>query len=181
MSYNGIGLQTARGSGTSGYVQRNVTSGKDGQGNGNDKLGHHQSRKLEKQLADQQQRREKSVVEKQLAKTPILDHDAKRKIEVKCMELRDRLEDESEDEEVIEEQVKKLRARLNMEEGAEVKTGDSKAEDKTTDSKAQDLAEGQTKNAKDDTPQSDRKRLKSDTSLSKPYNYVPRYSGSRTE
>ena len=45
----------------------------------------------------------------------ILEHDRKRKIEVKVMELRDQLEDEELDEEEIDDRCDKLRAELESE------------------------------------------------------------------
>lgn len=72
--YNGIGLTTPRGSGTNGHVQRNwaiVRKTKD---------------KVEYRADDKHD---------QLSKQPnkeILDHARKRKIEVKCAELADVLE-----------------------------------------------------------------------------------------
>lgn len=73
--YNGIGLQTPRGSGTNGHVQRNwaiVRKTKD-------KVDY------------------KSDEKDQLNKQPnkeILDHVRKRKVEVKCAELTDILEEQ---------------------------------------------------------------------------------------
>lgn len=191
MSYNGIGLQTARGSGTSGYVQRNIAGGKDGQANKDEKLGHHKSRKLQQQLEQQKQRYEKSQAVKKLAKTELLDHDAKRRIEIKCMELRDKLEDESEDEDVIEEEVRKLRAHLT--DGAEntetkvdsqtkvssgkvevdsekAKENPEKAKKDSKKTKEKDL---EIENMKEETPS---KRSKKSVASSNTYSYVPRYS-----
>lgn len=75
--YNGIGLQTPRGSGTNGHVQRNwaiVRKNKD-------KVTY----KTEDAKLDQ--------LNKQPNKE-ILDHVRKRKVEVKCAELADILEDQ---------------------------------------------------------------------------------------
>lgn len=76
--YNGIGLQTPRGSGTNGHVQRNwavVRKTKD-------KVGYRTEEEIAKLDAstNKQPNRE------------ILDHERKRKIEVKCAELEDELE-----------------------------------------------------------------------------------------
>lgn len=104
MSYNGIGLQTPRGSGTSGYVQTNLTKGK------NEGL----RRKRERE-AHEEQVREAKTKQKQIRKgagTEIVAHDRKRWIEVKCMELRDKLEDQDIDDEVVEKRVAALRDRL---------------------------------------------------------------------
>lgn len=76
--YNGIGLTTARGSGTNGFVQRNWAT----------------VRKTKDQV---NYRTEEEIAKLDLAtnKQPnkeILDHERKRKIEVKCAELEETLE-----------------------------------------------------------------------------------------
>jgi len=76
MSSN-VGLTTPRGSGTSGYVQRN--------------LAHLRPRDQAKPYStdlDSLKRRQRQ------ADKEILEHDRKREVEVKVFELRDRLEDE---------------------------------------------------------------------------------------
>lgn len=76
--YNGIGLQTARGSGTNGHVQRNFAFVRPGKKDN--------SYKSEQDIAQ---------LDKALNKAPnqaILDHERKRKIEVKCAEFEDILE-----------------------------------------------------------------------------------------
>ncbi|KXN66276.1 cwf21-domain-containing protein [Conidiobolus coronatus NRRL 28638] len=94
--YNGIGLQTARGSGTNGYIQRNKSQLK--------------SRR------DPFKESEKRIDEKtSLQKQPdqeILLHERKRKIEIKCMELRLQLEDDGLDEDEIDEKVDVYREEL---------------------------------------------------------------------
>lgn len=77
--YNGIGLSTARGSGTNGHVTKNwafVRPGKKDQVN----------YKTEEEIAklDAQANRQPNQ--------QILDHEKKRKLEVKCAELEDILE-----------------------------------------------------------------------------------------
>lgn len=77
--YNGIGLQTARGSGTNGHVQRNFAAVRPGKREAN-------SYKTEEDLAK---------LDRQINKAPnqeILDHERKRKIEVKCAEYEENLE-----------------------------------------------------------------------------------------
>ena len=79
--YNGIGLNTPRGSGTSGYIQKNLSTVK------------RPKRKHEKD----DQERDIQRLEASLARPPnkdILDHRRKREIEVKCLEKREKLEDE---------------------------------------------------------------------------------------
>ena len=78
--YNGIGLQTARGSGTSGYVQKNLST-------------------LNKSKQKHEYRTEEDIarMEAALNRPPnqdILEHQKKRRIEAKVYEERVRLEDE---------------------------------------------------------------------------------------
>ncbi|KAI9802024.1 MAG: RNA-splicing factor [Sarcosagium campestre] len=94
MSSN-VGLSTPRGSGTSGYVQRN--------------LSHLRPRDATapypKDLDSIKHRQRQPDKD-------ILEHDRKREVEVKVFELRDRLEDEEVDEEEIEVQTEALRRKL---------------------------------------------------------------------
>lgn len=74
--YNGIGLQTPRGSGTNGHVQRNwaiVRKTKD-------KVNYQNDEKVDQ--PNKQPNKE------------ILDHVRKRNIELKCTELSDKLEEQ---------------------------------------------------------------------------------------
>lgn len=94
MSSN-VGLTTPRGSGTSGYVQRNLSHLKPRDNfapypKDYDLLKHRQ-RKPDKD---------------------ILDHDRLREVEVKVFDLRDKLEDEGVDEEEIDLQTSALRQKL---------------------------------------------------------------------
>ena len=70
--YNGIGLTTPRGSGTNGYVQRNLSALRF--------TKNHQSyEEVDKQA---------EVFEQRLGKAPnrgLIEHEKKRKIEIKCM------------------------------------------------------------------------------------------------
>ena len=73
--YNGIGLDTARGSGTNGYVQRNLSF-----------IRHH------KDKIDYKSEEELKKLDAQLNKKPnqeILDHERKRKVELKCIEMQE--------------------------------------------------------------------------------------------
>lgn len=97
MSSN-VGLSTPRGSGTSGYVQRNLSHIRPRDPNTSsyhpkdyDKFEKHKQRQPDKE---------------------ILDHDRKRNVEVKCLELRDKLEDDGMEEDEIEERVSALRNAL---------------------------------------------------------------------
>ena len=78
MSYNGIGLQTPRGSGTNGYVQRSFA---------------HIRRKPQTPYSrDSDQDKPQTKTRK--ANPEILEHDRKREIEIRCLELQDKLEEE---------------------------------------------------------------------------------------
>ncbi|KAL8822426.1 MAG: hypothetical protein Q9170_008394, partial [Blastenia crenularia] len=86
MSSN-VGLSTPRGSGTSGYVQRNLSLLRPRDNTFNSPL--QQDYRPPRQRKPDQN---------------ILDHDRRRDIEVKVLELRDRLEDEAKlDDEEIDE------------------------------------------------------------------------------
>lgn len=93
MSSN-VGLSTPRGSGTSGYVQRNMSF-------------------LRPRDAPSPRDRDNLDARKYQQRAPdaeILLHDRKRAVEVKCLELQDKLEEAGEvDEEEIEKRVQKLR------------------------------------------------------------------------
>ena len=78
--YNNIGLQTARGSGTNGYVQRNLSLLRSRK----EKVDYHTKEDLDK-------------IEQMNTKKPnqeILEHERKRQIELKCMELQDVMEEQ---------------------------------------------------------------------------------------
>ncbi len=78
--YNGIGLATARGSGTNGYVQRNLSFIR----RYKDKIDY----KTEEELA-----KIDAAVNKQ-PNLDILDHDRKRKVELKCIEMQELMEEQ---------------------------------------------------------------------------------------
>jgi hypothetical protein len=91
--YNGIGLSTARGSGTNGYVQRNMS------------------------FVKQQKKKtfDRDAYETSSLRQPnkeILLHEQKRMIEVKCLELQLQLEDDGVDEVEVLKQVGELRLSL---------------------------------------------------------------------
>lgn len=78
--YNGIGLTTARGSGTSGYVQKNLST-------------------INKSKQKHEYRTEEDIkrMEAALNRPPnqeILDHQRKRQIELRCLEEREHLENQ---------------------------------------------------------------------------------------
>ncbi|KAK7514976.1 pre-mRNA-splicing factor CWC21 [Phyllosticta citriasiana] len=98
MSSN-VGLSTPRGSGTSGYVQRNLSLLKP----------RDQAAPYSKDYDQVKQHRQRQPDRE------ILEHDRKRAIEVKVFELRDRLEDEGVDEDDIDDQCDALRKKLQKE------------------------------------------------------------------
>lgn len=78
--YNGIGLATARGSGTNGHVQRNLSFVRQGK---KDNVKY----KTEAELAKAE------AINNRGPNEEILEHERKRKIEIKCMEFQEILED----------------------------------------------------------------------------------------
>lgn len=79
--YNGIGLSTARGSGTNGYVQRNMSF-----------VRAQVERRRREEAATGGRRTEYSAPETRKPDKEILAHKQRRDIEVRCVELQDRLE-----------------------------------------------------------------------------------------
>jgi serine/arginine repetitive matrix protein 2 len=77
--YNGIGLQTPRGSGTNGHVQRNFAFVRPSK---KDNVNYRNEEDLAK--LDLQTNRQPNL--------EILDHERKRKVEVKCAEFEEVLE-----------------------------------------------------------------------------------------
>ena len=73
--YNGIGIQTARGTGTNGYVQRNLSFVPT-------------KRERVEYVKDVELKKLETLIEKK-GNAEILEHERKRRIEVKCMEMRD--------------------------------------------------------------------------------------------
>ncbi|ORY10548.1 pre-mRNA-splicing factor CWC21 [Clohesyomyces aquaticus] len=94
MSSN-VGLSTPRGSGTSGYVQRNMSLLK-ARDNAAPYPKDWEQMKHRQRQPDQE----------------ILEHEQRREIEVKVFELRDKLEDEGVDEDDIDDQCDALRKKL---------------------------------------------------------------------
>ncbi|KAI1326085.1 cwf21-domain-containing protein [Xylariaceae sp. FL0255] len=90
-----VGLTTPRGSGTSGYVQRNLAHMKP-----RDRPAPY-SRDVD-HLKHRQRQPDKAI----------LEHDRKREVEVKVFELRDQLEDEGVDEDEIDRRCDELRKEL---------------------------------------------------------------------
>ncbi|CAH2350989.1 pre-mRNA-splicing factor Cwc21p [[Candida] railenensis] len=134
MSYNGIGLQTPRGSGTSGYVQRNSASVEDGKYQDNARGRIYKTRQLQIQQ-DEISKANQQPIEQDVN---IKEHNMKRDVELKCMELRDLLEDQNVEEELIAKKVEDLRNRLSSSKREkspirQTERGDSNFKDKTSD------------------------------------------------
>ncbi|KAF2454507.1 hypothetical protein BDY21DRAFT_326168 [Lineolata rhizophorae] len=113
MSAN-VGLPTPRGSGTSGYVQRNLSQlkqreGRDGGGGG--ERGAPYPRAGTGEMARAREGHERG----REPDAGILEHEARRRVELAVFELRDRLEDEGADEDEVEARAGALRARLERE------------------------------------------------------------------
>ena len=73
--YNGIGITTARGTGTNGYVQKNLSFVPT-------------KRERVEYVKDVELKKLETLIEKK-GNAEILEHEKKRRIEVKCMEMRD--------------------------------------------------------------------------------------------
>lgn len=101
--YNGIGLQTARGSGTNGYVTRNIAF-----------IRHH------KDKVDYKSEEELKKLDAQMnkkANVEILDHERKRKVELKCIEMQELMEEQGYSAEEIQSKVSVFRKMLMEKEG----------------------------------------------------------------
>ncbi|OBZ76942.1 Pre-mRNA-splicing factor CWC21 [Grifola frondosa] len=93
--YNGIGLTTPRGSGTNGYVVRNMSV-----------LRTHET------AIDRASAWDIAPPKHREPDVEILEHERKRKVEVKCLELQLELEEQEIEEDKIDEQVNGLRTKL---------------------------------------------------------------------
>ena len=99
--YNGIGLQTARGSGTNGYAQSNKFFVKPRSTSGGGPGGPHRPLRSDAAGADGGGMRKPNK--------EILEHDRKRQVELKLLVLRDALEEHGYTEDEIEERVAEAR------------------------------------------------------------------------
>ena len=95
--YNGIGLQTARGSGTNGYVQANKFQLK------------HRGAKVESR--EFQDGAGTGGISRK-ANKDILEHERKRQVELKLLVLREALEEQGYTEDEIEQQLMEVRGQL---------------------------------------------------------------------
>lgn len=97
--YNGIGLPTPRGSGTNGYVQRNLSLVRGRRGERPDYKGEEELRRLEAALVKR-------------PNPDILDHERKRRVELRCLELEEMMEEQGYEEQQIQEKVATFRLML---------------------------------------------------------------------
>ncbi|XP_008679810.1 pre-mRNA-splicing factor CWC21 [Zea mays] len=110
--YNGIGLQTARGSGTNGYAQSNTFFVKPRSTAGGGPGGRHRPLPLDAAGADGGGVRKPNK--------EILEHDRKRQVEVKLLVLTVALEEHGYTEDEIEERVAEARKAAEAEAAAAV-------------------------------------------------------------
>eukprot|EP00297_Palpitomonas_bilix_P007483 CAMPEP_0113883398 /NCGR_PEP_ID=MMETSP0780_2-20120614/9571_1 /TAXON_ID=652834 /ORGANISM="Palpitomonas bilix" /LENGTH=479 /DNA_ID=CAMNT_0000870685 /DNA_START=163 /DNA_END=1599 /DNA_ORIENTATION=- /assembly_acc=CAM_ASM_000599 len=122
--YNGVGLKTARGTGTNGYVQRNLGTFRPKQ-----------------QVAKYEPERDGPPKVKK-ANRDILEHEQKRKIEVKLTEFRIALEDEGFDEDEIERRVSEIREKLSANE-MQLRDAPTREREKVAETHAQAYAKEQ--------------------------------------
>ena len=100
--YNGVGIPTARGTGTNGYVQKNWS---------------HVKRKTNVDYRNEQKRVDAQGPPK--AKKPnaeILEHERKRKVELRIAEFEDAMEEQGYSEAEIEKETSALREKMKSEE-----------------------------------------------------------------
>lgn len=102
--YNGIGLATARGSGTNGHVQRNLSFVR-------------QSKKDFVKYKTEDDLQKAEAINNRQPNEEILEHDRKRKIEIKCAELEDILESQNYSADIIAAKVQVYREKLMEEHG----------------------------------------------------------------
>lgn len=111
MSYNGIGLKSAKGSSTSGFIQRNSADSKI---NSRDESKGKQffKRKLNKKYNEKVEKQRK--VSELNIDSNLIEHENKRLMEIKIMEYQDQLEnDDNLSDEKIQELVNSYRNKIN--------------------------------------------------------------------
>jgi serine/arginine repetitive matrix protein 2 len=99
--YNGIGLRTVRGSGTNGYVTKNLSYVKPVQ-----------KRQTIARNTGQEDWKEFDGPKAKKANDEILEHNEKRKIELKLFELQTRMEDEGYPDDEIEAKISTMRKEM---------------------------------------------------------------------
>lgn len=113
MSYNGIGLKTAKGSATSGHIQKSLADNGDSKNKSYHSRQKDKLRNVGKHSADNTSNNlvKRKATSLEFGKS-IIEHISKREIEVQVSELRDALEDADEEESIITEKCNKLRQEL---------------------------------------------------------------------
>ncbi|GAV55044.1 hypothetical protein ZYGR_0AS03670 [Zygosaccharomyces rouxii] len=101
MSYNNVGLKTAKGSSTSGHIQRSLASHD----------GSNQNYNRRNQRVERPRTRE--PVGHKPKDSRLVDHLQRREIELQVSDLRDQLEDGSDDDETIDQKCNELREKLS--------------------------------------------------------------------
>lgn len=96
--YNGIGLQTARGTGTNGYVQRN--------------LSFVRTIKEKVEYKPDEEIKKLEAYANRKGNAELLKHERKRKIELKCVEMEDLMREQGYSDEEIDRKVEKFRKQL---------------------------------------------------------------------
>lgn len=114
MSYNNIGLATVRGSGTNGYVQRNFAQVR--------------RKKHNTEYKDEDALRTERYFNRKPNKD-ILEHNRKREVELKCVEMQDLMEEQGYPDDEIEEKIAQMRAKLLSEINDTSKVTSSKSSD----------------------------------------------------
>ena len=95
--YNGIGLATVRGSGTNGYVQKNLSF---------------VSATRAAERKDRSEGAKRDIPQPKKPDHQIIEHNRKRDVEVKVLRLREALEDQGVDEAEIEAKTSEMRKSL---------------------------------------------------------------------
>lgn len=103
MLYNGIGLQSAKGSSTSGRVEKNLSTTDEAVEKRRDRNKDRDSKKIYDKAAEVRENRRRK------ARESLNDHNSKRRLELKCAELRAKFEDEGIDEEEVDKRIQEYR------------------------------------------------------------------------
>ena len=118
MSYNGIGLKSAKGSSTSGYIQRNlgdIRVSKQGENEGK-KYKQRQLNSIKREKVEKDIKRNTSN-NKQLIENDkeLIKHEIRKRNEIKIMEFRDKIEEDNPelDDDKIDAMVNEYREKLN--------------------------------------------------------------------
>ncbi|EGV60321.1 RNA-splicing factor [Yamadazyma tenuis] len=129
MSYKGIELKSTRGSGTSGYVTKNLASL-------GDKIAYEDSKERVRKVKNRRRCwSENNQMDsiKARFRNELESRESLRDIEKKCMELRDKLENEDMEAAIVDTKVKELRDKL---------MNQSEREDEIRSAKDKEASEG---------------------------------------